>query len=728
MKPYFLLFFILLKPLFSAGINPLFSHEERIWIDSNRGRVIKVYLGKNNGILYYNTKGEKKGIFPSVIKALEDSTGMEFEVVETDKTNLKKFTDLGVPDMVIGLEDYKTNEDTYHYIETPIDLNGVLLTEEDSPPIDSQTDLSKKRVVFVRGNSIIKKAFMRYGTDMKVILADSVEDAIDILLEGEGDVYIEDLPEALNYISENPQSTVKVSYLSTSLKTRYYIGIKDSYRPFHNILAKVFNDIDINKEFIYNEILLRLNDGLKLSKKVSEYLNENPVLDVYISDDRDLYPLYYIDTNGEEAGFLVSYFGDLEKMLGVEINFTRGSSPENFNIDPVIVEVGGKVLNNTDFLTTEPYYEGNYFFFNRKEAPFLLNSVNLKDYSLALTRNPILKRLYLNLGIKEKNLKIFPTHEEAIKAVSAGKADLFIGDLRWGEYLMQKHGIKNLKVAGILPEKIAFKFGISPRDEILHLIISSFEKKLPYETTSRKKSLLKNEVGITKDYKLSILIATISLIAVLALYLHLKRVRKVYDKLRGLTLSLVDTLEDANTYKDEDTGTHVKRINCYSELLALEVKKDLHFSKCFIEEISLYASLHDIGKIGIPDSILKKPGRLTEEEFESMKKHSDIGYDLIKKLEVSTVASNIIRHHHEKWNGRGYPLGLSGEDIPIEARIVALADVYDALRQKRVYKEAFSHEKSVRIILSEKGEHFDPQIVEAFEKIQSNFSYIFESN
>lgn len=293
---------------------------------------------------------------------------------------------------------------------------------------------------------------------------------------------------------------------------------------------------------------------------------------------------------------------------------------------------------------------------------------------------------------------------------------------------MQRGGIKNLKVAGVLPDKVAFKFGISPKDEILHLIISSLEKKLSYEFIDRKKRLLKREIHLASDYKLSLTIALVALTGFLLLYLHLKRLKNLYGKLRGITIGLVGTLENANSYKDEDTGTHVKRISHYSELLALELKRELNLSKSFIEDIGLYASLHDIGKIGIPDSILKKPGKLTPEEFDTMKGHSELGYRLIGKLDVSPVASNLIRYHHEKWNGMGYPAGLSGDVIPVEARIVALADVYDALRQKRVYKSAFSHEKALGIILSEKGKHFDPRIVEAFKRIHREFDYIYKNN
>jgi HD-GYP domain-containing protein (c-di-GMP phosphodiesterase class II) len=128
-------------------------------------------------------------------------------------------------------------------------------------------------------------------------------------------------------------------------------------------------------------------------------------------------------------------------------------------------------------------------------------------------------------------------------------------------------------------------------------------------------------------------------------------------------------------------------------------------------KISRFASLHDVGKVGIPDSILKKPGKLTPEEWEEMKKHTIYGYDLLKEARADQIAQNIALCHHEKFDGAGYPYGLKGDTIPMEARIVALADVFDALTNKRCYKEAFSNDTAKEMITEASGSHFDPEIV-----------------
>lgn len=183
-------------------------------------------------------------------------------------------------------------------------------------------------------------------------------------------------------------------------------------------------------------------------------------------------------------------------------------------------------------------------------------------------------------------------------------------------------------------------------------------------------------------------------------------------ELENMTNSLIVALENANLYNDENTGKHIKRVAMFSEIIA----KELGLSKEFVARIKMYAPIHDIGKVGIPDEILKKPGRYTPEEFEIMKEHVVIGYNMIKESSLPETAKNIVRYHHEKWSGTGYKIGLKGEDIPVEARIVSIADVFDSLSTKRIYKEKFSIEETLRIMAEGRGEQFDPKIFDIFLK------------
>lgn len=191
--------------------------------------------------------------------------------------------------------------------------------------------------------------------------------------------------------------------------------------------------------------------------------------------------------------------------------------------------------------------------------------------------------------------------------------------------------------------------------------------------------------------------------------------------------------------RDNETGQHILRTKLYVKELANLLSKDNKYKNYLTKEnIDLMVAsspLHDIGKVGIPDNILLKPGPLTKEEFEIMKTHTTIGKEAIVRAEkilnkqetFLKLAKEIAHYHHEKWSGKGYPEGLSGEEIPISARIMAVADVYDALTSKRVYKEAFSHDESVEIILNESGRQFDPGVIKAFIQLKDKFKVIAEN-
>ncbi len=187
--------------------------------------------------------------------------------------------------------------------------------------------------------------------------------------------------------------------------------------------------------------------------------------------------------------------------------------------------------------------------------------------------------------------------------------------------------------------------------------------------------------------------------------------------------------------RDPETGGHIKRTQNYIKALAESLKNQPKFKSILNDEIIelLYKSapLHDIGKVGVPDEILLKPGKLTAEEFEEMKKHTVYGRDAIaateKKLGDGSFlhfAIELVYTHHEKWDGSGYPMGIKEEEIPLSGRLMALADTYDALISKRVYKPPFSHEKAIEIIMEGKGTHFDPDLVDAFLKIEEIFRQI----
>jgi len=205
--------------------------------------------------------------------------------------------------------------------------------------------------------------------------------------------------------------------------------------------------------------------------------------------------------------------------------------------------------------------------------------------------------------------------------------------------------------------------------------------------------------------------------------------KSVIEKMASTRDASIIGLAKLAEYRDNDTGFHLIRLKRYCIILGKELSKNDKYKEYltdeYISDLAISSLLHDIGKVGVPDSILLKDGPLTDEEYDIIKRHPLSGSYVIKEIEKNiegrslyTMGRDIALCHHEKWDGSGYPMGLSGVNIPLSARIVALVDVFDALINKRVYKDGFTFEKSIEIIRDGSGTYFDPDIVEAFLKVK----------
>jgi response regulator RpfG family c-di-GMP phosphodiesterase len=199
-------------------------------------------------------------------------------------------------------------------------------------------------------------------------------------------------------------------------------------------------------------------------------------------------------------------------------------------------------------------------------------------------------------------------------------------------------------------------------------------------------------------------------------FLKLKELNK---EIEDTQKEIIFTMGAIGESRSKETGNHVKRVAEYSKLLALHYGLPDHEA----EMLKQASPMHDIGKVAIPDAILNKPARFTPEEFEKMKEHAQLGFDMLKHSERSLLkmAAIVAYEHHEKYNGSGYPRGLKGEDIHIYGRITALADVFDALGSDRVYKKAWDDEKIFNLFIEERGEHFDPNLIDIFLEHKESF-------
>ncbi len=314
----------------------------------------------------------------------------------------------------------------------------------------------------------------------------------------------------------------------------------------------------------------------------------------------------------------------------------------------------------------------------------------------------LLKRLLLWAGYR--NITTVVDSSAALEQFEAVAPDLVMLDLN----MPQPDGFAIMRG---LEERI-------PAESYLPVIVLSGE--LSPEAKQRAfSSVAKDFVGKPFDaMEILLRIGNLLQTRYLHLALHEQNWRleeMVRERTQALVRAQTETLRrlaQAAEFRDDETGQHTRRVGAMAALIA----REMQLPDELIELIEQAAPLHDVGKIGIPDSVLLKPGRLTSEEFTLMKRHTVIGGNLLAggRSEVARMAEQIARCHHERWDGSGYPAGLAGEEIPLPARVVALADFYDALSSARPYRPAWAKPDIFEEISKESGKHFDPEIVQAF--------------
>ena len=342
----------------------------------------------------------------------------------------------------------------------------------------------------------------------------------------------------------------------------------------------------------------------------------------------------------------------------------------------------------------------------------------------------LVKSLHDVTGVKDKNIIFFFSPDLLLKYLPKNYAFLMAGGgVRWVP------SDSFFPVGFSMPEKVHNTGNIHVDDTQTVFYTSLNERNSNFflaavaDTSEIKNSLLYNTV-------MTILIFTFFFaLIVFIIYFRNLQISQLINTQKATVVCLANLAE----FKDNETADHLERTRHYGNLLSNYLRKDprykSHINKEYLDNIGFASVLHDIGKVGVPDSILKKPGRLTPEEFEIIKQHTVFARNILKELVDKhkindiffTLSYNIAAYHHEKWDGSGYPDGLKGEEIPLEARIFALCDVYDALRSERVYKDPFSHEKSSAIINEGSGTHFDPNIVEAFNVCAEQFRQIHDT-
>lgn len=675
------------------------------------GKEHVVLLENENSFFFYKEKNEYKGLYPKIFEDINKKKKINLNLRELD-TNLILDMEKGKDTLIMDLIENEERREKYYFIPTFFYLKANMYFLNNN--FIDITNFYKKRVGVIKGTYLDKEFLEKYDfLYSDIIDIETREKGLQMLKDGEIDGFVADnqygFKDNLNKIELNRIPIMVTTLAVPKIEKNLYEDLKKYFEEISPETLK--NMISASRKEYYIDKFK--NKYKKLNKQI---------VDVVFPIEKSNYPLYYVE-NGEEKGLAIEYLKDVSEILDIQVKKIFYVKEEDWKSSDITIAstIESSIRDNENY--TNPYYSLTPVIFNRKEEGFINNLVEARKKRFAVVENSYYMD-FLKKYLKEENFIYAKDIDETIEKVRKKEADYSICDYKTLSNKLYNNGLdKEIKIAGILDKKYDVSMVVNKNEQELYEALKDISASFLNENMSKNIYLEKNSYETDNSKKILMFSIGVLLISLVLLYKGRKNLIEK-RKYEDLMLSLVSSLEAVNQFNDLETGNHIKRLNLYSELLA----NKLGCSKKFFEEIGRVASLHDVGKIGIDRSVLKKPGKLTEEEFKVIKEHPEIGYEIIKKSGVSIMAENIARYHHEKWDGSGYPCGLKGLEIPIEARIVSVVDVYDALRQKRVYKDGFTHEKAIEIIKNESGKSFDPNIVKIFLENEYKFERLFNSN
>lgn len=670
---------------------------------SYSNETLKVKIPKNNTdmYLYRNMEeGRYKGVYTELLDGIEDKINKEIDY------SLKEED----PDIILRVVD-KDDYENYTLLQMPISYRVAVIVKNDGK-LKKISDLYGLKIGYIenrRGIDEIKKRFKDLRFE-KVAIKNKSK-AMESLESGEVDGLI-----LVDWTNSNTlESTTRAL---ENFLYREHIAVKKDLKEVISVLEKEIKEI---KGESLNEIIRenRIEFYKYLLKDMPDYrfVKENfENIKVGFPKDEYLLPLYY-ESNRKLKGILPNILEDLEKILEIPFVITKG---EDWDVNAIIVRDSQL---DKKYIFTRPYYKSKIALANRKMDPFETALPDLENEKIIMLKDEDLK-IDISRVVDGSEITYVETLQDGVEKLRNYQGNFLLSYTGMIEGVITNNFLeKDIKIAGMFNEEVGICMGFERKNEELAQVFRSVMESFSVDKTIVDQEANKN-ILFERNYKLIAKIAIPTIIFIIILISLIIKSEKNRKKAEELSEILVETMESINQLDEEEAGDHAQRLALYSELMAKECSTD----KTFINNIKKFTPLHDIGKVVVPREILNKPGKLTEAEFEKVKQHTDIGYKLSQKLGVGKIAENLIRFHHEKWNGKGYPLGLSEEKIPLEGRIVALADTYDNLRQDKVYRKGFSHEKSVEIILEESGKSFDPKLVEIFEKNHKRFEKIFKEN
>lgn len=585
-------------------------------------------------------------------------------------------------------------------------------------------DLNDTRVIFRRNDATQPQVMQHYPwlRFRQLILVESSAEAFSLLREHKADFYINDdseMDDTLHYYT--------LSRPFSDLRLPCVMGFSPEVRDMRDNINQLITEWQQNGRLKALENKSKRNylvSRIQVTPEEAQWMQAHR-LTVWLPKNENFAPLLWQDASGYH-GTVMDMIADMRDLLHLNVdvkftdNYVARLRQENWPVRLV------NIVESRDESQVEgrigPALSWHNAYYNRAEQPFLWDEEQVRYKRVGVIRGSF-SALYLHQRFgNDITLLSAASVEELITAIEQHKIDFILGDLSSLEGSLRGNDLFRgvLKVAGLTRSDYRIVSWVDS-EHPMHSLLTQIHRISSYRTQMERQP----ETSWLPDFSKNTfrIISVVLFITVLFSLCLLWLLWRHMKQSQAVSRSIVEAMEKVNRAHDDETGSHIQRVSAYCGLLA----RDIGLPRKKVQEIERFASLHDVGKIAVPERILRKQGPLSEEEFNEMKLHTLKGWRIIQGLGLGPVAENIIHYHHEKWDGNGYPEGLVGEQIPLEARILALADVYDALRQKRVYKPGYTHEHACSLILAGAGRHFDPDLIHRFRRLHAKFRLIYDS-
>lgn len=676
----------------------------------------------DNFEFWRDAQGKYQGYYPVLIQEINKRFGYQLELKPIGGEEIGKRFNSDSFGLYAGV--VRTEERSRSKILSARLFDNEVLAASLSRTAVLPEDLNDTRVIFRRDDATQNQVLQRYPYlhFRQLILVNSSTEAFALLRERKADFYINDdseMDDTLHYYT--------LSRPFSDLRLPCVMGFSPEVRGMRDNINQLITEWQQNGKLKALENQSKRNylvSRIQITPDEAAWMRNNR-LTIWLPKNENFAPLLWQDTHGYH-GTAMDMISDMRDLLHINVdvkytdNYVARLREEAWLVRMV------NIVESRDDSQVEgmigPALSWHNAYYNRVEQPFLWDEDQVRYKRVGVISGSF-SALYLQQRFG-KDVSLFPATsiEDLVNAIEQHKIDFILGDLSSLEGSLRGNDLFRgvLKVAGLTRSDYRIVSWVD-NSHPMHPLLTQIHRISSYRTQMERQP----DTSLFPDFSKNTfkIISIVLFISVLFSLCLLGLMWRQMKQSRAVNRSIVEAMEKVNRAHDDETGSHIRRVSAYCGLLAREIG----LPRKMVQDIERFASLHDVGKIAVPERILRKQGALTEEEFNEMKLHTLKGWRIIQGLSLGPVAENIIHYHHEKWDGNGYPEGLCGEQIPIEARILALADVYDALRQKRIYKPGYTHEHACSLIIAGAGRHFDPELINRFRQLHTKFQTIYDS-